>query len=407
MKDKDEHNVEELFRSKLYDFEVDTEPEDWEAIANRLSDSNVVPFRNRLYYWAAAAAVLLLMVTGGVYWSTREVIPSTVVEEIKDLNELAKPETVPVKDPIAVVSAEQEKQEPRSLKARIGMRRVAMAQGVMPIEKTVVAEAAEAEIIEEPEQEMSMAVNAQDRSAEVTDVYQETQSVRQSVYQEKPRKRKWGFGMGAGSLSMGADNMVPSYVMNSTSLRSESLMLMNAPYFNKELPKTDIRHKTPVSFGLSASRYLTDRLSLQLGLNYSFLQSEWTTNGDYYGRTKQKLHFIGLPVSLSYKLAEWNRFVFYLSAGAMTEVNVAGSLSSRIYNDNNQEITCRNNHVRMKEWLWSVNTATGVSYPVWRFVNAFAEVGASYYFDNGSHIETIHSEKPFNVSLQLGFRLGF
>ena len=47
----------------------------------------------------------------------------------------------------------------------------------------------------------------------------------------------------------------------------------------------------------------------------------------------------------------------------------------------------------------------GVSYPIIRFVSAFAEVGASYYFDNGSEIETIHSEKPFNMSLQFGFRL--
>ena len=39
--------------------------------------------------------------------------------------------------------------------------------------------------------------------------------------------------------------------------------------------------------------------------------------------------------------------------------------------------------------------------------SAFGEVGASYYFDNGSDIETIHSEKPFNVSLQFGFRFGF
>ena len=31
----------------------------------------------------------------------------------------------------------------------------------------------------------------------------------------------------------------------------------------------------------------------------------------------------------------------------------------------------------------------------------------TYYFDNGSDIETIHSEKPFNVSLQFGFRFGF
>ena len=72
-----------------------------------------------------------------------------------------------------------------------------------------------------------------------------------------------------------------------------------------------------------------------------------------------------------------------------------------------EEVATLDEKIRMKEWLWSVNAGVGVSYPIIRFVSAFAEIGASYYFDNGSKIETIHSEKPFNVNLQIGFRLGF
>ena len=37
----------------------------------------------------------------------------------------------------------------------------------------------------------------------------------------------------------------------------------------------------------------------------------------------------------------------------------------------------------------------------------FAEVGGAYYFDNGSVIETIYAEKPFNLNLQVGLRFGF
>ena len=90
----------------------------------------------------------------------------------------------------------------------------------------------------------------------------------------------------------------------------------------------------------------------------------------------------------------------------MTEVNVAGKRKMKLFSDD-VEILAQSERVRMKEWLWSVNARMGVSYPIIRFVSAFGEVGASYYFDNGSDIETIHSEKPFNVSLQFGFRFGF
>ena len=53
------------------------------------------------------------------------------------------------------------------------------------------------------------------------------------------------------------------------------------------------------------------------------------------------------------------------------------------------------------------NAKAGVSYPVYRFVNVFVEGGVAYYFDNGSSIETIRSEKPFNAGFNVGLRLGF
>ena len=213
--------------------------------------------------------------------------------------------------------------------------------------------------------------------------------------------------MGGGGLSMGADNLVPQYETNSRVLKSENLMSLNSFDAEKKDPaKTDIHHKTPIGVGISISRYLNNRFSLQTGLTYSYLRSEWSTNNTYHIENDQRLHFIGIPLSLTYKIAEWNRFMFYASAGGMAEMNVAGKRRMKLFSDE-VEIAKQSEHIRMKEWLWSVNARAGVSYPIIRFVSAFAEVGASYYFDNGSEIETIHSEKPFNMSLQFGFRFGF
>jgi len=61
----------------------------------------------------------------------------------------------------------------------------------------------------------------------------------------------------------------------------------------------------------------------------------------------------------------------------------------------------------MKPWQWSINGRIGVSYPLWNFLSIYTEAGIGYYFDNGSEIETIHNEKPFDAALQAGFRLGF
>lgn len=59
MKDKERDIFDDLFRSKLQDFEVDTMPGDWEAIADRLPVKKSVSFR-RLY----AIGLLLLF----LYW---------------------------------------------------------------------------------------------------------------------------------------------------------------------------------------------------------------------------------------------------------------------------------------------------------------------------------------------------
>ena len=167
-----------------------------------------------------------------------------------------------------------------------------------------------------------------------------------------------------------------------------------------------MKHKTPVSVGMSVSYSLNNRFALVTGLNYSLLSSSWETTDTYHNKTSQKLHFIGVPLSLSYKIAEWKRFQVYAAAGVMTEVNVSGKLVTKKYM-HKELYEKESEHIRMKEWMWSVNARAGVSYPLLRFVSLYAEVGADYYFDNGSSIETVRSEKPFNVNLQAGFRLGF
>ena len=48
---------------------------------------------------------------------------------------------------------------------------------------------------------------------------------------------------------------------------------------------------------------------------------------------------------------------------AMTEINVAGKLNAKIFVENN-EIRHVKKHIRMKEWMWSVNARAGASYPV-------------------------------------------
>lgn len=412
--DKERDELDDLFRSKLQDFEVDTGPDDWDAIVRQLPDKASVPFRRVLRYWAAAAVIALIMTTGGIYLYNGNTVSHPVAQEIKRQTEAI--ESLIIEGPVAAVVAET---SPVEKKTFSGRKRGPVARTMMmaatrenPLQRSMANESDKMsehlsdtsavvtveEVVEDEVVESEIEpIHSRSLIADVAPVSKQAKTT---------SSRKWGMGMGAGSFSTGTSNSVNAYALRSNMLQNESLMFMNAPYADKELPKTDIDHKTPISFGLSVSRLLNDRFALQTGLTYSFLKSDWTTNGPYHGETVQKLHFIGIPLSVSYKIAEWNRLLFYASAGGMTEVNVAGNWKTKMLL-NGEEMSRTKEKVRMKEWLWSVNARAGVSYPLIRFVNAFAEVGADYYFDNGSAVETIHSEKPFNVSLQVGLRFGF
>ncbi|WP_293710531.1 porin family protein [uncultured Parabacteroides sp.] len=408
---KERDTFDDMFRSKLQDFEVDTMPGDWEAIADRLPVKAPVPFRRTLRYWAAAAVVSLLMITGGVYMfkSEKEVAPiaEKIEKETKKVEtELAKEVEVPVtpiepiKENITVspVAAVQQPAVVRSTykaAVKVAHTEPAVIEITPPDEDSVVVDSEEV-VQDHPE------VGSIDTRSLIAD------AAPVGKVEKEAAPRKWGFGMGGGSVTTGTNNSLNTYALKNTMLTDQELLFLNAANFeNNTYPKTNIHHKTPVSVGFSVSRYLNNRFALSAGLNYTFLSSTWDVDAPvYYNKTAQKLHFIGIPVSLSYKIAEWNRFQVYAAAGVMTEVNVSGKLVTEKYSGK-ELYEKESEHIRMKEWLWSVNTRAGVSYPLLRFVSLYAEAGVDYYFDNGSTIETVRSEKPFNVSLQAGFRLGF
>ena len=396
---------EEDVRNKLLDFEAETDDADWEAIASRLPANNQVGLRKAFRYWIGAAAAIAAVLLGGIAFYDHTSVTDLQVNE----------------------SARMEGNRSNAVRPNVGTPAVVAATPVVPSHpatsrRSIHASApiARASVhLATPTEEIVTETFAEEEAANDAPTTPQTKATASATVEgeaaqrtapqpkKKTRSKGWSFGMGAGSLSLGTDQIVPQYVTNSASLRNDRLQSMNdlgAQVMN--LPKTDIHHKTPIGLGLSVSKQLSERFFLLTGLNYSYLRSSWSTNGTYHTETDQRLHFIGLPLSVAYRIAQWDRLSLYATAGGMAEVNVAGKQHIELFSDD-ISIMKQTEHVRMKEWLWSVNGKIGLSYPVVRFVSAFAEVGASYYFDNGSAIETIHSEKPFNVSFNVGLRFGF
>ena len=411
--EKERDTFDDLFRSKLQDFEVDTMPGDWEAIADRLPVKAPVPFRRTLRYWAAAAVVSLLMITSGVYLfkSEKEATPlaEKIEQETKKIEtEASVTQVEPVEERITAspVAAVQQPVMQATYKATVKVAEnepaVISSDDDMEENAEVITLPDNTAVVETEEvaQDYPVVGSADDTRSLIADAA----PVGKKDKEVSPRR--WGFGMGGGSVTAGTSNSLNTYALKNTSLTDQELLFLNSANFENSARKTNVKHKTPVSLGMSVSYSLNNRFALVTGLNYSLLSSSWETSDAYHNKTSQKLHFIGIPLSLTYRIAEWKRFQVYAAAGVMTEVNVAGKLVTKKYM-HNELYEKEADHIRMKEWFWSVNARAGVSYPLLRFVSLYAEVGADYYFDNGSSIETVRSEKPFNVNLQAGFRFGF
>lgn len=168
--------------------------------------------------------------------------------------------------------------------------------------------------------------------------------------------------------------------------------------------KTEYDHHLPIRIGLSVAYALTDRLSISSGLTYTRLASDIkdaSRESKYIG--EQRLHYVGIPVNVSYKVASFRWISLYGTAGVLAEKCVSGNTDEGYVENNTMKYT--NTHdISSKPLQMSVNAGVGIQFDFIDNVGIYAEPGLSYYFDDGSALQTIYKEKPLNFNLNVGVR---
>lgn len=168
-----------------------------------------------------------------------------------------------------------------------------------------------------------------------------------------------------------------------------------------------VRHRLPVHAGASIAYRINDRVSVETGVAYSYLSADIHEGSDsYYFAGEQSLHYVGIPVGVRVRAMSWKNFDIYVGAGFEADKCVSGTLK-KSYVINGQTRDDGHESISIRPLQWSVNAGAGVQYNISSMVGIYAEPGLSYYFDNGSNIETIYSEKPLNFNLNIGLRVSF
>ena len=149
------------------------------------------------------------------------------------------------------------------------------------------------------------------------------------------------------------------------------------------------RHYMPVSFAASLNWEVSERWNIGTGLRYSYLRSDILQN-KYV--SKQKIHYLGIPLKASYTFWD-SRFInAYVSAGALFEMPLAAHIDGKKIDAPNQ---------------WSAGAGIGMQFEITRKLSIYVEPDLYYYFDTGSDIRTIRTDKPFSVTIPVGIRFSW
>ena len=447
----------DTLKQKMAGYEERPSDELWAALSEKAglqeSRRTVIP----VWFWGLSAAAALM---AGIFVVTKvndksvnalggitadvavsEPIDAAVPEPVgrtlaEDLAEVKSAESVSLAD--VAVGRKQEaakvviKQAMKARKAKSAL--IAEAATVESrVGSGVVEDSAESEETSVPE---NQDVDAVPVESSVNAVAEDVTSVNAEEYEamswdeylketpsEKARARRSG-GFSAGIVAGGA-------VGGNTSGSKPTAMVMGANPLAAGVTKTDwidkdskasaivynqpevqekYSHKIPVKVGLTARYNITGRLGVETGLTYSILSSSVkignSETGNNWSTGSQTLHYLGIPLNISFNILNSRYVNIYVTGGGMMEKSISGSIKTDEYVDGKFDRTLTTN-ISPKGLQWSVNAAAGVQANILPQLGVFVEPGVSHHFKNGSRVRSIYTDKPTDFSLGFGLRYSF
>ena len=411
-------------KEKLADYSEPTPASGWEQLEKELMppvERKIYPYRK---WMMAAAAVILLAVVSSV---SLYFLGTPAADEMRHIQTPAlasTPDVLPdVQQPDVQGTSVEPVLRPVARENRLAKVDRNIPEHKMPVDEPAVKDEP-ALVVEEKdpgtvinEGEPTEETNAGQTQTQTKDKERPTAGNRPRRHSgrdkyhiptEKSSSRKgtWSMGLGVGN-SGGASSEVGSGAypyMSRVSMLSVSNGLMEipndqtlvfedgVPYLRQAKQVVDIKHHQPISFGLSVRKALGKGFSLESGLTYTLLSSDAKLANDDH-QIEQKLHYIGIPLRANWNFLDKKLVTLYVSGGGMVEKCVYGKFGSE--------------KETVKPLQFSVSGAVGAQLNATKRVGIYVEPGVAYYFDDGSDIQTIRKENPFNFNIQAGIRLTY
>ena len=421
----DKHSREDQWTQRLRDHLADIEapvPDDlWEKIEARLpkevasptpkKEARIVPLWAR---WAAAAVIVGGLV---ILWNVKSGMwnENSLLSSKSETTKKTSAEKTP-----ALMKSEKSEESESSESIEQGVKAPALLAEEMPMESEKKVEETPLVPIssEEKPNEPILPVSSEEKSNEsIQPISSEKKpndsekspenvirELNQKIAAYKQHRR------GSATINLYASNGFGNQSYRNGVLMSQELLSNYDYYRNPDSHGTRFGNSPvylanheerqnfyqPISFGLSVNIPISSKFSVSTGVVYTRLSSDFTSiaNSLVYER-QQKLHYVGIPLTVQYNVWQWYGLNVYATAGGQADFNVKAYMTTegtetKLEKDNLQ---------------WSVNAALGVQYNFIPQLGIYVEPGIKHYFDNGSHIQNYFKYRPTNFNLQIGLRL--
>lgn len=184
---------------------------------------------------------------------------------------------------------------------------------------------------------------------------------------------------------------------------TEMLALMNIAEHNKGKIVEHEHHDKPITLGLSLNKFFDNKWSIETGLRYSLLNSHFTLGeGEYYINKSQKIHYLGLPLQISYKWMNYKRLSSYVTSGCTLNIPLFGKVDERYITGST--IPYEDCWHISPPFQCTVGIGVGVQYYLTPNWGIYIEPTFNWHIPNGSSIHNIWTARPFVVTSPFGIR---
>ena len=393
-------------RRRLADRETPAPDDLWEKIEMRLDAAAPKPVLKprytirRIAMWSASAAAVAALLVAVGYQAN--------VDTIEQLAANTPKTTAPNAEPRLVAASNSRSTDNAAPHTRAAYNEVAATDDVEAIATSNNQEAEERASVS-----LRKAESNQSASVARTEAHTPQYTVARAMYAGDDKAveptSRWSIGAyTGGSMTDGNYANIPvarcanasmlddAYTDNSSTDNNGYRPVGNAALLSRY--NETKHHAQPVSYGLSFGYALNNRLTLTTGVVYTRAVTDFIRSSGNDNITEtQRLHYIGVPLGVKYRV--WgNRYIqTYATAGGQADFNVKATMTS---GDVKTDVDCDNVQ-------FSVNAAAGVQVDVVPHVGLYAEPGVKYYIDNKSAVATIFKDKPWAFNLQVGLRVEF